>query len=364
MMMQGLRGSGLNDSDRQAEGVEMALVDIPTDDETGLPLTYDVKLLQEFFDSKPLAQAQRIFQIATTGWPLFAGVLGDQLLGRSGPDVQVERAAQFNGVVTTLGPFFIKLGQALSIRPDVLSPRAMVELQKLCDKVPSYPSKMAMATLEKELGEKFGRPTVKEDIFETMTAEPVAAASLGQRTAVPGDGARRARSPGRRPEMPLAEPVAAVAVERSWGALGRAAVAQMQGRSPSYEDAHLVSQDRARRMRRLRRPPRRGGRGLRRGPPAPARGGRGSADGRGIAGRVRRVRRGSMRRALPRAAAAQGSSAALALARELQGGPGGGLSVVVANCGDARAVLWRRGPDEIEERRGTTGRATLRSARA
>jgi len=180
MMMQGLRGSGLNDSDRQAEGVEMALVDIPTDDETGLPLTYDVKLLQEFFDSKPLAQAQRIFQIATTGWPLFAGVLGDQLLGRSGPDVQVERAAQFNGVVTTLGPFFIKLGQALSIRPDVLSPRAMVELQKLCDKVPSYPSKMAMATLEKELGEKFGRPTVKEDIFETMTAEPVAAASLGQ----------------------------------------------------------------------------------------------------------------------------------------------------------------------------------------
>ena len=36
---------------------------------------------------------------------------------------------------TTSGPFFIKLGQALSIRPDILSPKAMVELQKLCDKV-------------------------------------------------------------------------------------------------------------------------------------------------------------------------------------------------------------------------------------
>lgn len=179
-MMQGLRGGGLNDSDRQADGVEMALVDIPTDDETGLPLTYDVKLLEEFFDSKPWAQAQRVFQIATTGWPLLSGVIGDRILGREGPDVQVERAAQFNSVVTTLGPFFIKLGQALSIRPDVLSPRAMVELQKLCDKVPSYPSKMAMATLEKEFGEKFGRPTAKADIFETMTAEPVAAASLGQ----------------------------------------------------------------------------------------------------------------------------------------------------------------------------------------
>ena len=33
------------------------------------------------------------------------------------------------------GPAYIKLGQALSIRPDILSPAAMTELQKLCDKV-------------------------------------------------------------------------------------------------------------------------------------------------------------------------------------------------------------------------------------
>lgn len=180
MMMQGLRGRGLNDSDRQADGVEMALVDIQTDDETGLPLSYDVELLQQFFDSKPLAQAQRIFQIVTTGWPLFSGVVTDKILGREGPDVQVERAAQFNSVVTTLGPFFIKLGQALSIRPDILSPRAMVELQKLCDKVPSYDTKLAMATLTKEMTEKFGKPTDKNSLFATMTPEPVAAASLGQ----------------------------------------------------------------------------------------------------------------------------------------------------------------------------------------
>jgi predicted unusual protein kinase regulating ubiquinone biosynthesis (AarF/ABC1/UbiB family) len=37
--------------------------------------------------------------------------------------------------VTSLGPAYIKLGQALSIRPDILSPAAMTELQKLCDKV-------------------------------------------------------------------------------------------------------------------------------------------------------------------------------------------------------------------------------------
>lgn len=39
---------------------------------------------------------------------------------------------------------YIKLGQALSIRPDILSPAAMNELQKLCDKVPSFDSKIAM----------------------------------------------------------------------------------------------------------------------------------------------------------------------------------------------------------------------------
>jgi aarF domain-containing kinase len=66
-----------------------------------------------------------------------------------------------------LGPFFIKLGQALSIRPDILSPKAMVELQKLCDKVPSYDNKLAMATIAKELG----KPV--DEIFSELTTDPI-----------------------------------------------------------------------------------------------------------------------------------------------------------------------------------------------
>lgn len=58
---------------------------------------------------------------------------------------QVLRAQQLRDIVTSLGPAYIKLGQALSIRPDLLSPAAMNELQKLCDKVPSFDSKRAMA---------------------------------------------------------------------------------------------------------------------------------------------------------------------------------------------------------------------------
>jgi len=50
---------------------------------------------------------------------------------------EVARAIELREIVTSLGPAYIKLGQALSIRPDILSPVAMTELQKLCDKVSS-----------------------------------------------------------------------------------------------------------------------------------------------------------------------------------------------------------------------------------
>mmetsp|Transcript_34857 Transcript_34857/g.81446 ORF Transcript_34857/g.81446 Transcript_34857/m.81446 type:complete len:889 (-) Transcript_34857:141-2807(-) len=180
LMMQGLRGSGLNDSDRQADGVVMQLVDVGKDDETGLPLRYDAEELEEYFSARPGMQALRIFQVVSTSYPLIGGVIWDKITGADSTESEVRRAAQFNSVVTSLGPFFIKLGQALSIRPDVLSPRAMVELQKLCDKVPSYPSEMAFNTFRKELSERVGKDTTVEDIFETITPEPVAAASLGQ----------------------------------------------------------------------------------------------------------------------------------------------------------------------------------------
>ena len=53
-----------------------------------------------------------------------------------GSEGEVAAVAGLRGVLVSLGPFYIKLGQALSIRPDILSPQAMVQLQQLCDKVP------------------------------------------------------------------------------------------------------------------------------------------------------------------------------------------------------------------------------------
>ncbi|KAI4338228.1 hypothetical protein L6164_016572 [Bauhinia variegata] len=87
---------------------------------------------------------------------------------------EVARAIELREIVTSLGRAYIKLGQALSIRPDILSPVAMTELQKLCDKVPSFPDDIAMALIEEELGQPW------RNIYSELSSSPIAAASLGQ----------------------------------------------------------------------------------------------------------------------------------------------------------------------------------------
>jgi len=174
LIMQALRGQGLNDDDSAMQGLEMRLVEV--DEESNLPYEYNPAALKEFFSKRPGTVLTRIAQVAGVGGTLALNALFDQLFNRleNNPDLEVQRAAELRDTVTSLGPFFIKLGQALSIRPDILSPRSMVELQKLCDKVPSYDSKVAFATIEKELGKPVS------ELFSEITPEPIAAASLGQ----------------------------------------------------------------------------------------------------------------------------------------------------------------------------------------
>lgn len=183
LLVRGLRGSNLNDQDRQEEGLEMRLVE--TDEETGLPLVYEPEAVSAYFGKRPLVVLGRVMQIATTAGGLFVSTILDRFIGpkKGTPEaveLEVQRAREFRRVVTQLGPLFIKLGQALSIRPDLLSPRAMVELQALCDKVPSYDTAVAMKTIVDELSEKLGYPVTLESLFESITPAPVAAASLGQ----------------------------------------------------------------------------------------------------------------------------------------------------------------------------------------
>ncbi len=73
----------------------------------------------------------------------------------------------------SLGPVYIKLGQWLSSRADILPQPYMIELAKLQDNVPAAPFKDVKSILEKELG-------VIDDIFESIDAEAISGASLGQ----------------------------------------------------------------------------------------------------------------------------------------------------------------------------------------
>ena len=73
-----------------------------------------------------------------------------------------------------LGPIFVKFGQALSVRPDLLPPDVAVELTKLQDQVAPFAGEQAAAALELA----FGRPV--EQVFAAFERTPLAAASIAQ----------------------------------------------------------------------------------------------------------------------------------------------------------------------------------------
>jgi ubiquinone biosynthesis protein len=83
-----------------------------------------------------------------------------------------------------LGPIFIKFGQAISTRRDLLPREVADELAKLQDKVPPFPAEQAIAILDAA----YGKPVT--EVFERFVVEPYAAASIAQvhTAALPGGG--------------------------------------------------------------------------------------------------------------------------------------------------------------------------------
>ena len=73
-----------------------------------------------------------------------------------------------------LGPTYIKLGQILSTRPDLIPMEFIQELSKLQDNVPRFSFKQVLKVIDSE----FGRPP--EDLFDQLDEEPLASASIGQ----------------------------------------------------------------------------------------------------------------------------------------------------------------------------------------
>ncbi len=89
------------------------------------------------------------------------------------PEQRRKRAASLLNSMLTLGPTFIKLGQLLSTRPDVLPPEYIDEFAKLQDSVPPAPWEEARVVLEDDLG-----PVAER--FEDFDTDAISGASLGQ----------------------------------------------------------------------------------------------------------------------------------------------------------------------------------------
>jgi len=87
---------------------------------------------------------------------------------------RAKKARRLRTVLEELGPTFVKLGQLLSARADLLAPEYIRELEKLQDDVPPFPFEKAAETVQMELGHRL------EEIFASFEPEPLAAASIGQ----------------------------------------------------------------------------------------------------------------------------------------------------------------------------------------
>ncbi len=83
-------------------------------------------------------------------------------------------AARIRKSLIALGATFIKLGQFLSMRPDILPPELTEELSLLQDQVPPFAFAQVKAIAERELGKNL------TEVFDSFDPEPIASASIGQ----------------------------------------------------------------------------------------------------------------------------------------------------------------------------------------
>jgi len=87
---------------------------------------------------------------------------------------RLSSAARFRELLAELGPTFIKLGQILSSRPDILPPDFIAELSKLQDDAPTMPIALVLELIEKGLGKPHAQ------LFASIDPAPLATASIAQ----------------------------------------------------------------------------------------------------------------------------------------------------------------------------------------
>ena len=120
---------------------------------------------QKTLFNTPFESAQTFLRLIEITWSagVFAGsLLYDEINGVGDRNVR-ERSEQLRVGLASLGPSFVKAGQVLANRPDVVRADFMEELTKLQDDVPAFKTEEAFAIIEKELGKSV------KDLFEEIT---------------------------------------------------------------------------------------------------------------------------------------------------------------------------------------------------
>ena len=167
--------------------------------DTQISKTYDRIEIEQFYKKYPALVFKRIYDILFIAQPFLYNLLIDRLTSSassssSGSDISDQkevnqiRAKELVSAITQLGPTAIKVGQAVSVRPDFVNDIYLAELQKLQDKVQPFDSNVSVNIIESSLssnsniaGTKGGTIRI-QDVFENAEqsfASPVASASLG-----------------------------------------------------------------------------------------------------------------------------------------------------------------------------------------
>lgn len=134
---------------------------------------YDPEAIAKYYRSRPWLVIGRALKIIWYFTGFILGLLWDSWWHQE-TEHKSQRAEQLRQILTTLGPTFIKVGQALSTRPDLIRKDFLEELVKLQDQLPPFANEIAFKIIESELEHSV------EEIYSYISPEPVAAASLGQ----------------------------------------------------------------------------------------------------------------------------------------------------------------------------------------
>jgi aarF domain-containing kinase len=161
-------------------------------DDSKLPLIYNAPVIDEYWNDRKAMAICRLSEILLKSVPFLTKTVIDwgvplflqyylSISSDTSDPQQLEMkqrawGAMLRNFLVDLGPTFIKFGQMLSTRPDVLPPPVLFELQQLCDGVPPNSTTHAIQLIEKEFGKSV------HELFQDLDTEtkPIAAASLGQ----------------------------------------------------------------------------------------------------------------------------------------------------------------------------------------